>query len=249
MALIPELKNKTAMKKIVLLIALMLLVCAGAQAQGYFKKLGKSVKDKTQETVEDRTGETVDNAIGKAFDAIDGLLTGKKKKKAKDEDEEDGDEEEDGEEAVPSTWNCTNPECGHKGNTGKFCEECGTKRPVSMDSALASGKYATKKISFQPGSAELKFESVAELQKIAAFMKNDPTARFIVQVRYFNAESTPDNNISEDRAESVVKALADMGCDEFNLKAVDSDYAFEENADSKPANKSLKGLYVVFTRK
>ena len=29
-------------------------------------------------------------------------------------------------DTVPETWTCVN---GHEGNTGKFCTQCGAKRP------------------------------------------------------------------------------------------------------------------------
>lgn len=255
------------MKKIALIMVLILFICSGASAQGFFKKIGKEAKDKTA----NRSEKTVNNVVDRAFNAIDGLLGGKRKdkdkdkknKKAQGEDEEyDEEEEEGGDEENPgaakksfagtaggasAVWDCTNPECLHKGNTGKFCSECGSKRPVGMASSLSTyGAYTTKKIVFMPGSAELKFESFNEIQKIAEYMKSDPKARLIVQVLYIN--TTPDSKedaLSEDRAENIVKALVEMGCDEFSLKAVDKDYA---GLPAKDRN-GLKGLYTVFIKK
>lgn len=253
------------MKKIALIITLFLFICSGASAQGFFKKVGKEAKDKTS----DRAESTIDKAVDKAFGAIDDLFGLKKKDKDNDkkgkkaqkgkknltEDEDIDDEEDDEEgddEAAPSkkvsaAWDCANPECLHKGNTGKFCSECGAKRPVGMESSLSMyGLYTTKKIAFIPGSAELKFESFNEIQKIAEYMKKDPKARLIVQVLYFNV--TPDRSeeaLSEDRAENIVKALVELGCDEFSLKAEDKDYG---GVPAKDRN-GLKGMYVVFTKK
>ena len=253
------------MKKISLIIVLILFICSGASAQGFFKKVGKEAKDKTA----DRSEKTVNNVVDKAFNAIDNLLGGGKKKdkdkkgkKAKGEDEEDDegyDENDEGDEANPkapkksfsggasSVWDCTNPECLHKGNTGKFCSECGSKRPVGLASSLSTyGTYTTKKIVFMPGSAELKFESFNEIQKIAEYMKSDPKARLIVQVLYINTtQDSKEDALSEDRAENIVKALAEMGCDEFSLKAVDKHYA---GLPAKDRN-GLKGLYTVFIKK
>lgn len=64
------------MKRLVLLITVLLLACAGndAAAQGFLKKIGKAIKEKTV----DKTEETVDEAVDKAFDALGGLLSGKK---------------------------------------------------------------------------------------------------------------------------------------------------------------------------
>lgn len=256
------------MKKVVLIFVLILFICSGASAQGFFKKVGKEAKDKTA----DRSEKTVNNVVDKAFNAIDNLLGGKKKdkdkkgKKAKGEDEEDDegyDENDEGDEANPKApkksfsggagsasgvWDCTNPECLHKGNTGKFCSECGAKRTVGLESSLSMYKrYTTKKISFIEGSAELKFESFNEIQKIAEYMKNNPSARLIVQVLYFNTSAKPaDLALAEDRAENIVKALVDQGCDEFSLKAEDNNY---ENGMTPQDKNGLKGMYVVFTRK
>ena len=235
------------MKKFALLIVMFLLTVAVADAQGFFKKVGKEAKDKTA----DRTESTVDKAVDKAFDALDNLLTGKKDKKGKkgkkannlDEDDEDGEERPDA-----GTWDCTNPECLHKGNTGKFCAECGSKRTVGFDAALnLYGVYASKKIAFLPGSAELKFQSFNEIQKIAEYIKNTPGTRLIVQVLYYNTAVDPkEAALAEDRAENIVKALVELGCDEFSLKAEDPDYG-PGVPEKDRAN--LKGLYVVFTKK
>ena len=77
-------------------------------------------------------------------------------------------------------------------------------------------------------------------------MKSDPQARLIVQVVYVN---TPPNSkedaLSEDRAKNIVKALIELGCDEFSLKAVDKDYAGLSAKDKS----GLKGLYSVFIKK
>ena len=234
------------MKRLVLLITVLLLACAGndAAAQGFLKKIGKAIKEKTV----DKTEETVDEAVDKAFDALGGLLSGKKKS-TDDEDEDDEDEEdtEGKNNLVSPTWNCPNPDCGHTGNTGKFCSECGTSRPANLVSAFNNGRYSSKKITFAPGSTELKFESVNEIQKIAEYLKNNPDSRFIVQVICFGAETDEENALGEDRAKSVIKALSDMGCDEFNFKPAGKDYDFGENA--KPFGANLKGLYTIFTRK
>ena len=132
------------MKKFALLIAMILFIASGASAQGFLKKIGKAVKDKTTQ----KTEETVDNAVDKAFDAVGDLLGGKKKdkdKKSKDEDDDDDDNA--APKGKPGTWTCPNPECGHKGNTGKFCDQCGTKRP---DNTPAEAQY--EQSDFVPGA-------------------------------------------------------------------------------------------------
>ena len=129
------------MKKFALIIAMILFVASGVSAQGFLKKIGKAVKDKT----EDKTEETVDKAVDKVFDGIGGLLGGKKKDKKSNDDEDEDNAPSDG-QAKPGTWTCPNPECGHTGNTGKFCDDCGTKRP---DNAPLSAD--AQKSDFVPG--------------------------------------------------------------------------------------------------
>ena len=135
------------MKKFTLILVMILFVCSGAFGQGFLKKIGKNAKDKTT----DRSESTVDKAVDKAFDALDSILDGKKKdKKAKDGDDDEEDEDENpgagkksfaGESAL---WDCTNPECGHKGNTGKFCAECGSPKPADAP------KYKCDKCGWEP---------------------------------------------------------------------------------------------------
>ena len=84
-----------------------------------------------------------------------------------------------------------------------------------------TGKFVTNNILFETGKATLKPESMEEIQKVADYMKKNPTARFEVQGHTDNQGSDKINDpLSQQRAEAVVKALADMGVDDFNLKAV-----------------------------
>ena len=84
-----------------------------------------------------------------------------------------------------------------------------------------TGKFVTNNILFQTGKAELLPESMAEIQKVADFMKKNPTVRFEVQGHTDNQGSDAVNDpLSQKRAEAVVKALEGMGVDGFNLRAV-----------------------------
>ena len=147
------------MKKFALIIAMLLFVAAGADAQGFLKKVGKAVKDKAT----NKTEETVDNAIDSAFDAVGDLLGGKKKKdKGKKSKNNDEDDDEDAPKGKPGTWTCPNPDCGKTGNTGKFCDDCGTKRP---DNTPAEAQY--EQSDFVPGAVaffedDLKTEQMGE---------------------------------------------------------------------------------------
>ena len=91
-----------------------------------------------------------------------------------------------------------------------------------MEKAIAeTGKFVTNNILFDTGKATLKPESLGEIQKVADYMKKNPSARFEVQGHTDNQGSDKINDpLSQQRAETIVKALVSMGCDEFNLRAV-----------------------------
>ncbi|MBR1668438.1 MAG: OmpA family protein [Bacteroidaceae bacterium] len=93
---------------------------------------------------------------------------------------------------------------------------------TAVEKAIAeTGKFVTNNILFETGKATLKQESMAEIQKVAEYMKANPTARFEVQGHTDNQGSDAINDpLSQQRAEAVVKTLEGMGVDGFNLKAV-----------------------------
>ncbi|MBR1447961.1 MAG: OmpA family protein [Bacteroidaceae bacterium] len=91
-----------------------------------------------------------------------------------------------------------------------------------VEKAIAeTGKFVTNNILFETGKATLKSESMEEIQKVADYMKKNPTARFEVQGHTDNQGSDKINDpLSQQRAEAVVKALENLGVDGFNLRAV-----------------------------
>ena len=93
---------------------------------------------------------------------------------------------------------------------------------TAVEKAIAeTGKFVTNNILFDTGKATLKPESLGEIQKVADYMKKNPSARFEVQGHTDNQGSDKINDpLSQQRAETIVKALVSMGCDEFNLRAV-----------------------------
>ena len=93
---------------------------------------------------------------------------------------------------------------------------------TAVERAIAeTGKFVTNNILFDTGKATLKPESLEEIQKVADYMKKNPTARFEVQGHTDNQGSDKVNDpLSQQRAEAIVQALVSMGCDEFNLRAV-----------------------------
>jgi len=93
---------------------------------------------------------------------------------------------------------------------------------TAVEKAIAeTGKFVTNNILFETGKATLKPESMEEIQKVADYMKKNPTARFEVQGHTDNQGSDKINDpLSQERAEAVVKALEGMGVDPFNLRPV-----------------------------
>lgn len=112
-----------------------------------------------------------------------------------------------------------------------------------------TGKFVTNNILFETGKADLKPESMDEIQKVADYMKKNATARFLVVGHTDNVGSATSNQtLSEKRAKSVVAALAKLGVDDFNLKA-EGRGASEPVADNKTAEGKAKNRRVEFIKK
>ena len=107
----------------------------------------------------------------------------------------------------------------------------------------------TNNILFETGKATLKPESMEEIQKVADYMKKNPTARFEVQGHTDNQGSDAVNDpLSQQRAEAVVKALEGLGCDPFNMRAVGKG-SHEPVADNNSEAGRAKNRRVVFVKK
>jgi outer membrane protein OmpA-like peptidoglycan-associated protein len=121
---------------------------------------------------------------------------------------------------------------------------------TAIEKAIAeTGKFVTNNILFDTGKATLKQESMAEIQKVADYMKKNPKARFEVQGHTDNQGSDKVNDpLSQQRAEAIVAALVKMGYDEFNLKAVGKG-SHEPVADNKTAEGRAKNRRVEFIKK
>lgn len=120
----------------------------------------------------------------------------------------------------------------------------------AMEKSIAeTGKFVTNNILFETGKATLKAESMEEIQKVAEYMKKNPNVRFEVQGHTDNQGSDKINDpLSQQRAEAVVKALEDLGCDGFNLRAVGKG-SHEPVADNSTDPGRAKNRRVVFVKK
>ena len=120
----------------------------------------------------------------------------------------------------------------------------------AVEKAIAeTGKFVTNNILFETGKATLKPESMAEIQKVADYMKKNPSARFEVQGHTDNLGSDAVNDpLSQQRAEAVVKALEQLGCDPFNLRPVGKG-SHEPIADNSTDAGRAKNRRVEFIKK
>ncbi len=121
---------------------------------------------------------------------------------------------------------------------------------TAVEKAIAeTGKFVTNNILFETGKATLKPESMEEIQKVADYMKKNPTARFEVQGHTDNQGSDKINDpLSQQRAEAVVKALEGLGCDPFNMRAVGKG-SHEPVADNATEDGRAKNRRVEFIKK
>lgn len=138
------------MKKLILFIAAMALVVP-SNAQ-FLNRLGRAVenaaKDAAVNQAERVTERAIDSAVegaeNEAYDATNEAINESKSKNKQEKAEK------------ANSWKC--PKCGHKGNTGKFCTECGAKKPEAEGvwfcpncGAKNKGKFCTECGTAKPG--------------------------------------------------------------------------------------------------
>ena len=131
------------MKKLLILLScLWLTTTMNAQ---FFNRLFDSAKKSAENAVEQQVNKKVEEGINKAFNP------------ESQQQEQQEQVEQQPQEQPKSGWTC--PACGHKGNTGKFCTECGAKKPEAGNAAPAkkSVESAYAKSDFVPGD-EIMFE-------------------------------------------------------------------------------------------
>ena len=147
-------------------IVALLASCFAANAQSFLDKL----KDRAKDAVEENIGNKVEKGVN---DLLDGNFGKKKDKKEKPEKKKadipaEQQAQEAGEAVAASTWTCE--ECGKTGNAGKFCEECGAKKPGAE--APAKPKKQTEsayaKSDFVPGD-EIIFDDDFSNERLGEF--------------------------------------------------------------------------------
>ena len=89
------------------------------------------------------------------------------------------------------------------------------------DRLAANGKIVTYAITFETGKADLKPESIIEINRVAKLMQEHADLQFEVQGHCDNTGSDAVNDpLSQKRAEAIVAALAKQGIDKSRLTAV-----------------------------
>ena len=89
------------------------------------------------------------------------------------------------------------------------------------DRLTSEGKIVTYAITFETGKADLKPESVVEINRIAKLMQEHTDLNFEVQGHCDNTGSDAVNDpLSQKRAEVIVNALVKLGIDKSRLTAV-----------------------------
>ena len=151
---------------LVFIISALLASCYAANAQSFLDRL----KDRAKDAVEENISNKVEKGVN---DILDGNFGKKKDKKEKPEKKKadipaEQQVQEAGEAVAASTWTCE--ECGKTGNAGKFCEECGAKKPGAE--APAKPKKQTEsayaKSDFVPGD-EIIFDDDFSNERLGEF--------------------------------------------------------------------------------
>lgn len=110
-------------RTIILTLTALVCCCAQVQAQGILDRLAKGAKNAAENAAQRNIDKHIDNAVDNAFN--------------KNEQQEATQENEATQsKSTTNGWTC--PACGHEGNSGKFCGECGAKQPTGDGSWTCS---------------------------------------------------------------------------------------------------------------
>ena len=113
------------MKRLALIAFSMIFASVAADAQINMNRLNNAAKRGAERAVERKVEKEVNKAVENALD-------GEKRKDANAEEYLEQNTEE-APESVASGWTCES--CGTSGNEGKFCNECGAKKPEAKAAA------------------------------------------------------------------------------------------------------------------
>ena len=164
------------MKKLIIIISAVLLVCGTANGQALLRSLGERAKNAVENKIGENVEKSMTGVVDKAGKKADQKIKAKKGKGQEADAETPA-------AATSGAWTCE--ECGKAGNTGKFCDDCGAKMPVAgatpaveeeRPAPKAAPKPAPKKQTssnyaksdFVPGD-EIFFEDTFENEQMGEF--------------------------------------------------------------------------------
>ncbi len=150
----------------------LMLIGSTADAQGILGRLERRARNAAERKIGDKIEQEVE-------DAIDGKNRESDRDKGKKEDSKKNNKSN---KSKGDTWTC--PECGTEGNTGKFCNECGAKKPAEDDGTWTcpecgtegnTGKFCEECSAKKPGDGEAASSAKPAAQKPAetAYAKSD----------------------------------------------------------------------------
>jgi len=117
------------------------------------------------------------------------------------------------------------------------------------DRLTSDGKITTYAITFETGKADLKPESIIEINRVAKLMQEHPEINFEVQGHCDNTGSDNVNDpLSQKRAEAIVAALVKQGIAKERLTAVGKG-SHSPIADNSTAEGRAKNRRVEFVKK
>ncbi len=158
------------MRKIILFVAaLVLVVPTNAQ---FFNRLVDAAKQSAENAVQRQVEQKVEEGVEKIFNPE----TGEYEEVKRDEPQET---EEQVKPQKPQGWTC--PACGATGQTGKFCTECGAKKPEGDGSWTCpacgakgqKGKFCTECGAKKPGAEGAQSAQPAKKAAESAYAKSD----------------------------------------------------------------------------
>ncbi len=152
--------------KVLLALALVAFVCSPASAQSFLKRLENRAKNAVENNISNKVEKGINDALnGKSKGDPDRDDARRERKRERNTGEEIV---VDGPAVTQDGWTC--PECGTAGNTGKFCNECGAKKPEAQDNTWTcpdcgktgiTGKFCDECGAKKPGTGPAKGASVA----------------------------------------------------------------------------------------
>ena len=117
-------KKQFAMKKIIFAVVAMVLFSVNADAQAFMNRLQNAAKNAAENAAENAVERNVDRKVN---EGVDNAFEGNKRDKSEKAEKKTNKSDDVNSSSEVSGWTCE--KCGFSGNAGKFCNECGEKKP------------------------------------------------------------------------------------------------------------------------